>query len=134
MKLLYIFSSKDLTYKSISIDHRTLKNCLAVRSLYLETFFFSREIIEEGYNEEVLNLSELKQLVLDKRKIYDVKIQPKSKKFFAENIKYPELSKTYNSINSFANEVKGDRSTIRQHLSGKITNKLYKNEWKFKLI
>jgi len=96
-------------------------------------FFFSREIIEEGNNGKLLNLPDVQNLVLTKRLEYDIKIQPKSKKIYAENVKNPNLNKIYLSLNQLSKELKGDRCTIRSHLKGEI-GKLYRNEWKFKYI
>lgn len=70
---------------------------------------------------------------MEKRKIYNIKIQIKSKMILAENIKNPSLNKYYLSINQLCKELKIDRETIRNRLNGKI-NKLYKNEWKFTVV
>ena len=49
------------------------------------------------------------------------------------NINNLNLNKQFNSINSFARFVKGDRGTIRNYVND--TKKgLYKGEWKISLI
>jgi hypothetical protein len=135
MKLLYVFLSKESTYELINIDHRTLNKCLNEGNIYLNTFFFSKEIIGEwnNNNNDLLHIKELKKRILEKRKIYNIKIQIKSKMILAENIKNPSLNKYYLSINQLSDELKIDRGTIRNRLNGKI-KKLYKNEWKFTVI
>jgi hypothetical protein len=38
--LLHIFESKQHTYNSINIHHKTLNDCLNLGTIYLDTFFF----------------------------------------------------------------------------------------------
>jgi GIY-YIG catalytic domain/NUMOD1 domain len=135
MKLLYIFLTKKSTYEIINIDYRTLNRCLKEGNLYLDTFFFSKNIIKEwsNSNKELLNMSDLKKIIIEKRRIYDIKIQTKSKMILVENIYNSSLNKYYFSINQLSKEMKIDRETVRNRLNGKI-NKLYKKEWKFIVI
>jgi hypothetical protein len=133
MKLLYKFLTKESVYKNINIDRKTLNKCLKKGDLYLDTFFFSKKIAEECNNKELLSLVDLKKIILERREIYNIKIQKKSKKIFAENIKNPNLNKYYLSLNQLSKEIKGDRGTIRNHLNGKM-RKLYRNVWKFTII
>jgi hypothetical protein len=59
----------------------------------------------------------------------DNSFQKKRKKLYAENIKYPKFSRIYKSISSFANDVKGDRNTIRSYFNEKKKeNSLYRKE------
>lgn len=44
--LLYIFESKQSTYNSINIHHKTLDNCLYEGKVYLD-FFLSLDLIKE---------------------------------------------------------------------------------------
>jgi len=132
-KLLFTFISKESTYKYINIDYRTLNRCLIGGHLYLKTFFFSKEIIENGDNGNGSDLISLQKLVSEKRLIYNIKIQAKSKKIYAENMLNPKLNKICFSLNQLSKELNGDRGTIRNHLNGKMT-KLYRNEWKFSYI
>jgi NUMOD1 domain/GIY-YIG catalytic domain len=114
--LIYKFESKQQAYDSIHIDHNTLNNCLDYGLLYLDRFMFSIEIINEFPFESFISIEDLKDLILEKQ-IAKREIQISSKKIYAENIKQPNLSKIYNSINSFAKAVKGDRGTIRTYIN-----------------
>ena len=44
------------------------------------------------------------------------------------SVLYPELTKKYESLNSFAKDIKGDRATIRKYLSNE-SNLLYRKQW-----
>ena len=116
--LLYLFDSKQHMYDSISIHHNTLNDCLNMGTVYLDTFFFSLDLIKESSKTNFLTLDELKSLVTDKRNIYNVK-HPAAKAILAEfkddSIKNLEFS----SLNSLANYLKGDREVIREYLTGK---------------
>jgi len=114
--LIYKFESKQQAYDQIHIDHSTLNNCLNEGILYLDRFMFSIEIINEFPFEYFMSIEDLKNLILEKQ-IAKRKIQINSKKIYAENTKQPNLSKVFNSINSFAKSVKGDRGTIRSYLN-----------------
>lgn len=46
--LLYIFESKTYMYNTINIHHQTLNNCIDSGLLYLDTFFFSEDQVEES--------------------------------------------------------------------------------------
>lgn len=76
--LLYVFASKTYMYNTISIHHTTLDDCLYNGKLYLDSFFFSLDEIEESTNANLLTLDEIKTLVSKKREIYQVK-HPASK-------------------------------------------------------
>lgn len=47
LSLLYLFESKQHLYNSINIHHKTLTDCLESGNLYLDTYFFSLDEIEE---------------------------------------------------------------------------------------
>lgn len=115
--LKFKFVSKQLAYSSIRINHTTLNNCLTNGVLYLNRILFSLELINEFPFEALISLENLKNIVL-KIQLKNKNFEKRSKKIYAENIKFPELSKTYISINSFAKAVKGDRTTIRLYLNG----------------
>lgn len=115
--LLYIFDSKTYMYNSINIHHKTLENCIYSGQIYLDAFFFSLEQIEESTITNLLSLDEIKALVLKKRNTYLVK-HPSSKAILAEFKDNPILNKKFNSLNSLANELKGDRQVIREYLKG----------------
>lgn len=71
--LLHVFESKQHTYDSISIHHKTLNDCLNLGTIYLDTFFLSLDLIEESTKTNILTLDEIKTLVNDKRDVYQVK-------------------------------------------------------------
>jgi Cytochrome C and Quinol oxidase polypeptide I/GIY-YIG catalytic domain/NUMOD1 domain len=132
--LIYKFKSKQEAYDNIHIDHSTLNNCLNYGILYLDCFMFSMEIINEFPFESFMSIEDLKNLILEKQ-IAKREIQINSKKIYAENIKQPNLSKVFNSINSFAKAVKGDRGTIRTYLNNDNKKEgLYRKQWKLTKI
>jgi hypothetical protein len=59
--------------------------------------------------------------------------RPASKYVLAENLIKPELNKNFTSIGELARHLKGDRSTIRNYISGKSTG-LYRNQLKVILL
>ena len=81
--LLYVFESKQYMFDSISIHHNTLNDCLISGTLYLDTLFFSLDLIEESTKTNKLTLDEIKTLVNDKRDVYNVK-HPAVKAILAE--------------------------------------------------
>jgi hypothetical protein len=115
--LLYIFASKTYMYNTINIHHKTLDDCLDLGKLYLDTFFFSLDRIEESNNTNLLTLDEIKTLVSKKREIYEVK-HPASKAILAEFKDDSRLNKEFSSLSSLAKELKGDRAVIREYLKG----------------
>ena len=117
LALLYVFESKQDMYDSISIHHNSLNDCLNLGTLYLDTFFFSLDLIKESTITNILTLYEIKSLVNDKRDKYIVK-HPVAKSILAEF--KDDLSKNFvfHSLNSLANHLKGDRKVIRDYLKG----------------
>ena len=116
--LVFKFESKQQAYNNLHMNHTTLNKCLYSGELYLNRFLFSIEFISEFPFETLISLENLKNQILE-LKLKDKSIQKNSKIIYAENVKFPELSKTFNSINNFVNAVKGDRSTIRLYINGK---------------
>jgi len=126
--LIFKFNSKQHAYDNIHINHTTLNNCLTNGLLYLNRFLFSVESINEFPFEILISLENLKKLIQGIQ-LKNKSIQKNNKKIYAENIKQPELSRIYNSINSFAKAVKGDRSTIRLYLNNtKKEGSLYRKQ------
>lgn len=128
--LLYVFESKQHMYNKINIHHKTLSNCLENGNLFLDSFFFSIEIIEESDKINLLSLEEIIGLVSNKRSSHKVK-HPGSKVILAifkddytKNLEFP-------SLNSLANHLKGDRQIIREYLKGEKPG-YYRGKWKFK--
>jgi len=123
--LLYVFESKQHMYNSINIHHTTLNDCLALGTLYLDAFFFSLDLIEEPTKSDLLNLDEIKSLVLGKRELYNVK-HPAAKAILAEFKDGACASPSgttnknlvFDSLNNLAKHLKGDRSVIREYLKG----------------
>lgn len=115
--LLHIFESKQQLYSSINMHHTTLNDCLKLGNIYLDCFFFSLDLIEESSESNLLNLEQIKTLVLDKRDRYDVK-HPAAKIIIAEFKDEPKKNLEFNSLNSLAKHLKGDRQVIREYLKG----------------
>ena len=109
-----------------------MDNCLYNGNLYLDRFLFTLEPLLEFNFESLINIEELKCLITEQRYKFKVK-QPASKMIYVENISSPFLNKHFDSISSFANSVKGDKSTIRDYVNGKKTG-LYRGQWKITLI
>lgn len=118
--LLYIFESKQQMYNLINIHHTSLNDCLNLGTLYLDEFFFSLDLIEESDKTNLLNLEEIQRLVLDKRTTYLIK-HPAAKGILAEYKDDSSKNKEYSSLNSLANDLKGDRQVIRDYLKGNKT-------------
>ena len=127
--LLYIFESKQHTYNSISIHHKTLNNCLNGGAIYLDTFFLSLDQIEESENINLLTLEEIKELINKARNTYVVK-HPASLTILAEFKDDSSKNLLFSSLTSLADHLKGDRQTIRQYLKGERSG-YYRGKWKF---
>lgn len=115
--LLYIFESKQYMYDTIKIHHKTLNNCLDTGALFLDSFFFSIDVIEESNKSDLLNLEEIKELISNKRNSYNVK-HPASKGILAKYKNDSSKDLEFPSLNSLANHLKGDRQVIREYLKG----------------
>jgi len=95
--LLYIFESKQYMYDTIKIHHKTLSNCLDTGALFLDSFFFSVDAIEESNKTDLLSLEEIKELISNKRDFYNVKhsaskgILAKYKNDSSKDLEFPSL-------------------------------------------
>jgi hypothetical protein len=127
--LLYIFESKQHMYNTIKIHHKTLSNCLDSGDLFLDSFFFSIEMIEESENTNFLSIEEITELVSNKRKLYNVK-HPASKTILAKFKGDSSKDLEFPSLNSLANHLKGDRQIIREYLKGEKPG-YYRGKWEF---
>jgi hypothetical protein len=127
--LIHIFESKQQIYSSINMHHTTLNDCLNLANIYLDTFFFSLDLIEESSNTNLLNIDKIKSLVLDKRSVYNIK-HPAAKSILAEFKDEPQKNLEFNSLNSLAKHLKGDRQVIREYLKGEKPG-YYRGKWKF---
>ena len=130
--LLYIFESKQHMYDTINIHHKTLSNCLDTGAVYLDSFFFSLDIIEESENTNLKSIDEIKEWFSHQRSIYDVK-HPAAKGILAEFKDDSSKNLEFPSLNSLANHLKGDRGIIRDYLKG-VKSGYYRGKWKFTYI
>ena len=139
LSLLYIFESKESVYKELHMHHKTLKACLDYGHSFLDSFFFSLDVIEESKSKEVAytDLLQLKDLVKRLRSAYrtssDVLWHSKQKRIYAEAIDDKTLNKEFSSLNSLAKHLKGDRQVIREYLKGEKIG-YYRGKWKFTYI
>jgi len=129
LTLLYAFGSKQQAYDLINIHHKTLNDCLNLGTIYLDTFFFSLDLIEESPETNFLHLDQIKSLVSDKRDVYNVK-HPAAKSILAEFKDEPKKNLEFDSLNSLAKHLKGDRQVIREYLKGEKSG-YYGGKWKF---
>ena len=130
--LIFISDSKQWLYDNINIHHITLDNCILDGKLYLNRFYFSLDVISELPYETILTSKEL-ILLLEIVKSQYKPNHPKSKIILAENMVNSKLNSTFSSIGQLARHLKGDRSTIRNYISGRSKG-LYRKQWKFTLI
>lgn len=114
--LLYIFDSKQQIYDKINIHHKTLNDCLDMGNLYLNCFFLSLDLLE-SVNTHLLTLDQIKNLVNIKRNLYKVK-HPAAKAILTEFKNDTSQNLEFDSLNSLANHLKGDRKVIREYLKG----------------
>jgi GIY-YIG catalytic domain/NUMOD1 domain len=130
--LLHIFESKQYMISMINIHHKSLNACLDFGQLYLDTFFFSLDQIDESTFTTLLTLDEIKALVHEIRETYLVK-HPAAKDILAEFKDDPSLNRVFSSLNELAKELKGDRTTIRKYLKGSKSG-YYRGKWRFSYL
>lgn len=116
LNLLYIFKAKQHAYNLISIHHKTLNDCLDLGTLYLNYFFLSLDLLESE-STNMLTLDEIKTLILNKRDLYKIK-HPAAKSILAEFKDDASKNLEFDSLNSLAKHLKGDRQVIREYLKG----------------
>jgi NUMOD1 domain len=128
--LVFMFESKQQAYDNINIHYNLLKNCLATGNLYMNRFLFSYVELEKFNLEAVLSIDDLSALFTEVRSKYQ-SVQPFAKKIYAENVLYPELSGTYESLNDLAKSLNVDRGTLRSYINGsRPVGALYQKQWK----
>lgn len=127
--LSYVFESKQHMYDSINIHHTTLNDCLTLGTLYLNAFFFSLDLIEESTKTNLLSLDQIQILVKDKRDLHNVK-HPAAKGILAEFKDDSSQNLVFDSLNSLAKHLKGDRCVIREYLKGNKSG-YYRGKWQF---
>ena len=128
LTLLYIFDSKQYMYDKIGIHHKSLQDCLDIGNLYLDHFFLSLDLLETE-NIKLLTLDEIITSVNTKRELYKVK-HPAAKAIFAEFKDDASKNLEFDSLNSLAKHLKGDRKVIREYLKGSKSS-YYRGKWKF---
>lgn len=116
LNLLYIFESKQEIYDSINIHHNTLNDCLDLGTLYLGDLFLSLDLLETN-NVDLLTLDGVKSLIISKRDTYKIK-HPAAKGILAEFKDDASKNLEFDSLNSLASHLKGDRQIIREYLKG----------------
>ncbi len=94
-------------YDIINIHHKTLNDCLDLGILYLDNFFLSLDFLENEIT-NLLPLEQLKTLVTDRRNLYKIK-HPTSKSILAEFKNDASKNLEFDSLNSLAKHLKGDR-------------------------
>jgi GIY-YIG catalytic domain/NUMOD1 domain len=128
LTLLHVFDSKQYMYNKISIHHKSLQDCLDTGTLYLDYFFLSLDSVKSE-NKKLLTLEEIKTSVNIKRKLYKVK-HPAAKGILAEFKDDISKNLEFDSLNSLAKHLKGDRKVIREYLKGSKSG-YYRGKWKF---
>jgi hypothetical protein len=114
--LLHIFYSKQHMYDTINIHHKTLNDCLDLGTIYLDCFYLSIDLLE-SITTNLLTLDKIKSLVITKRELFKVK-HPAAKAILAEFKDDASKNLEFDSINSLAKHLKGDRQVIREYLKG----------------
>ena len=128
LALLHVFDSKQYMYDKIGIHHKSLQDCLDTGSLYLDYFFLSLDLLVTE-NVKLLTLDEIKTSVNIKRVLYKVK-HTAAKAILAEFKDDASKNLEFNSLNSLAKHLKGDRKVIREYLK-KSKSSYYRGKWKF---
>jgi hypothetical protein len=126
--MLYIFESKQHMYNSINIHHKTLNDCLDLGILYLDIFFLSLDLLETK-DTNLLTLDEINNLVVNTRSLYKIK-HPAAKAILAEFKDDASKNLKFDSLNSLAIHLKGDRQVIRGYLKGNKPG-YYRGKWRF---
>lgn len=131
-----VFTSDSVQYiaNHVGIHRSTILRYTTTAELFLNRFLISYDPITEMDNTESIDLDQFLNLLSNVRSEHNnATVQPNSKSILAENVLYPELSKKYDSLHSFAKDIKGDRATIRKYLNSK-SNLLYRKQWKLNYI
>lgn len=138
--LIHMFDSKTYLYKSLHLDHRTLDKYLKNGQPYLSRFVFTLNPLQNNLSDKMsvdalLAIEDLQILWREVRQEYhSAELQSKSNRILAENIKNPNLTVQYVSLNACAADLKGDRQTIRKYLKDPSKKTYYRGQWKFNFI
>lgn len=134
MTLIHMFDSKTYLYKSLHLDHRTLDKYLKNGKPYLSRFVFTLNPLQDKLSEimsveALFTIEDLQILWKQVRHEFNsAKMQSKSCPILASNIKNPNLTTQYPSLNACAAGLKGDRQTIRKHLNNLSKNSYYRGQ------
>lgn len=130
-QLVFMSDSVQYIADHVGIHRSTVLRYTTTAEIYLHRFLISYDPITEMDNTESMALDPFLDLLNSVRSEHDLAtVQPNSKSILAENVLYPELTKKYSSITSFAKEIKGDRAIIRKHLTSSPNDKLvYRKQW-----
>ena len=96
--------------------------------MYLDYFYLSEDLLE-NVDSNLLTLDQLKTLVITKRELYKIK-HPAAKAIFAEFKDDARKNLEFDSLNSLAKHLKGDRQVIRDYLKGSKSG-YYRGFWFF---
>jgi hypothetical protein len=134
MNLIHMFDSKTYLYKSLHLDHRTLDKYLKNGNPYLSRFIFTLNPMQNDLSakmsvDALLTLEDLQILWKEVRqKTHLAELQSKSKRIIAVNIKNPNLTTQYVSVNACAAGLKGDRQTITKYLQDRSNKTYYRGQ------
>lgn len=124
-----MFDSKTFLYNSLKLDHRTLDKYLENGRPYFSRFIFSYDPISSMSVDALLVLEDLKSLFSQARKDKTLaELQSKSRPIVVENIKNPDLTAYFPSLNACAAFLKGDRYTIRKYLKANSVDSYYRGQ------
>ena len=133
-QLVFISDSVQYIADHVGIHRSTILRYTTTAELYLNRFLISYDPITEMENKERMDQDLFRDLLTNVRSEHNnATVQPASKSIIAENVLYPELTNKYDSLNSLAKDIKGDRATIRKYLSNE-SNVLYRKQWKLSYI
>ena len=136
-QLVFISDSVQYIADHVGIHRSTILRYTSTAELYLNRFLISYDPITEMDNTESMGLNVFLDLLNNVRSEHNnATVQPASKSILAENVLYPELTKKYESLHSFAKDIKGDRATearARKYLNSQ-SNLLYRKQWKLSYI
>lgn len=102
-QLVFMSDSVQYIADHVGIHRSTILRYTTTAELFLNRFLISYDPITEMDNTESVDLNAFLDLLSNVRSEYDnATVQPNSKPILAENVLYPELTKKYDSLTSFA--------------------------------
>jgi hypothetical protein len=141
LRLVLISDSMlDLSNK-LGLSRVTVRNCAALKILYLNRFVFSLEPISFGYTIDLMSVEALVDLIEKERTIsrsfrsrgvQTSEAQPSSIAVFVENVNTPSLSQEYPSATKAAVALKCSPNTVLKYLNNPAL--LFRGKLKFTKI